>query len=147
MTRLSSDVLPYRKRKQDYEKPDPSQGFSYNFERHIIGVGYFDGQHEYYFIFSDGTQTEMQKVRNKCLIREVFLKPQGTTVKKVRVYYYDDHGDENDGSLRGVEMYDKYNTCLLYTHRAKVLDPRYKLKEIVLEDGERLIGIKSGLRK
>lgn len=38
-------------------KPAPAE---LDYERHIIGVGYYDGQHEYYFIFSDGTQSEMK---------------------------------------------------------------------------------------
>lgn len=89
----------------------------------------------------------MKKIRSKELVKELFIKPAGTWVKRVRIYYYDDKNDEQDGSLRGIEMYDAEGTCLLMTPKSRVLEPKFKIKEILLETGERLVGVQSGMRK
>ena len=49
--------------------------------------------------------------------------------------------------MRGIEMYDSDGVCLLSTPKSRILEPKFKIKEIVLEGEEKLVGVKSGLRK
>ncbi len=74
------------------------------------------------------------------------IDPEGAVIKRVRLQYYTSK-DIFEGSLTGLEFYDKQNQLIL---RAGLIeshknDAEKKTTEFSLEEGERLIGIKSGL--
>lgn len=63
---------------------------------------------------------------------EVTIAPVGAAVKKVVIYAH------NSTYIRGIQFYDSNKACLL---EAGVCEG--KTKEIILEDNERLIGVKA----
>jgi hypothetical protein len=87
------------------------------------------------FIMSNGEQSNLpiyEKRRKD--YKEVRINPVGAIVKKVVVSYWD------CGDLKGVQFYDKDDTLLLEAGDTKRV---FTITEIILEEGQRLIGVKS----
>ena len=82
-----------KQRERDLEYPLEGQ---LSLERHIIGVG-FEGAWSFYFIFSDGSKSDTKsdfvfhdtnrQETDLSNFKEVFVDPEGTVVRKVRLRY------------------------------------------------------------
>ncbi len=74
------------------------------------------------------------------------INPEGAVIKRVRLQYWTNK-NSNEGCLTGLEFYDKQNQLILRAGltESHKNDTNYKTTEFSLEEGERLIGIKSGL--
>jgi hypothetical protein len=84
-TRLSQDLLPEKKMVQDNDTPIVAH---LNYDRHIIGIGDYELNLEFYFIFSDGSN---KKNVDPSKFKEVLVKPEGSIIRRVRVQYYDNN--------------------------------------------------------
>lgn len=124
---------------QDNDWPPVAQ---LSFDRHIIGIGDNESNLEFYFIFNDGshkTNSDPSK------FKEVTIKPEGSNIRRVRVQFYDNNMHWN-GCFTGIEFYDDFEQLILQAGRITQYGPKNFVHEFILDDGERLCGIKSGLR-
>ena len=61
--------------------------------------------------------------------------PDHATIRKVKMW-----GDDSDGEVSGIQFFDKDDNMIL---EAGYLLSYFVCREFVLEEGERLIGVKS----
>ncbi len=87
---------------------------------------------EFNFVMSNGSASQF---KNTHALKEVRLQPAGAPVKRIVIWYRD-----SDALVWKIELFAKDGAKLLETG---VSSNGYKSHEIVLEEGERIIGIKS----
>ena len=100
-TRLSEDLIPEWKLKQDVEIPY-SEYLSY--DRFIIGFGNFEST-EWYFIFNDGERSVCDTNRRVLDFTENTVNVEdynNLDVGRVRIQF-----SNQDAMLRGFEFYDR----------------------------------------
>lgn len=73
---------------------------------------------------------------------ERLIKPAGAVIKTIRVFYGENNGLKY--GLFGLEFLDKDNSSILI---AGDVSASLFVKEILLEDNERVIGVKSRLNR
>lgn len=79
--RTTDHYLPEKVKTQDFESPD---ALKLSWDKHIIGIGDY-GNLQFYFIFNDNSQTELQKRGSNSKNKETLISPAGSVVKKVRI--------------------------------------------------------------
>jgi hypothetical protein len=113
----------------------------------LIGFGfYINGTNtECYFIFSDGTRSDVKTTTSLDKFTELRINPPFSEVKRVRILYKDTRSSNNySGLFLGIELFDPQGNKLLSA--GKQTDSRSSWFEFELEPGERIIGLKSGRR-
>ncbi len=87
---------------------------------------------EFNFVLSKGDASQFKK---SSAFKEIFLQPAGVSVKRVVLWY-----EENKAFLYKIEMFGKDDLKLLETGFPT---NGCKPHEIILEEGEKIIGVKS----
>ena len=107
----------------------------YDFENHIVGfacnVSLFSDNVDFNVLMSNNQKSTL---KTSSATTEVRINPVGAVIKRVVVV-----GHTNDKRLYRVEFYDKQNQLILKAGN----DYGNTWKEFVLEDDERLLGMKS----
>ena len=125
----------------------------------MIGVG-FEGAWSFYFIFNDGTKTEtksdfifqdtQRQVADLSNFREVFIDPEDSEVRKVRLRYRNKNYAGNQtyvGTLCGVQFINDKDKSILKAGHTETENSQYTYHEFKLEPNERIVGVKGGRRK
>lgn len=129
---------------QNFESPAAAE---YSFDKHIIGIGDY-GNLQFYFIYSDMTQTEIEKKGSSSKNKEMLIHPPGTQIRKVRIQYFVNYSDYADGTFAGLIFFDaKEEPILQAGFINKPNAAIYAVKDFDIAEGERLLGIKSDLRE
>ena len=112
-----------------------------SYERHIIGVSnYNDG---FQFIFSDQTRTTVDQSGCEEIFHD-YVIPKGSVIAKVQMMTdaYDD-----EPSLVGLKFLSVKGKTLmsagLIDKPSRINNPNFPVEEIVLSQGERIVGVKS----
>ena len=78
--RLTDHYLPDKVKNQNFFCPKDAE---LKYDKHIVGVGDY-GNLQFYFIFNDGSHTEVAKRGPSSKNKEITI-PQGAVIKKVRI--------------------------------------------------------------
>ena len=110
-----------------------------------MGFGFFDTYHdvESYFIFSDGSKSEIKTTTELNKFTETSF-PVETKISRLLINHKS-KSSKYPGLLMGIEIFDDKNVSILKAGDF-TQDQYTKLTEIKIEAGERLIGVKSGRR-
>ena len=75
------------------------------------------------------------------------ISPPGSIVRKIRIQYFNKYSDQADGTFAGLIFYDKVGEPILQAGFINKPNAAiYAVKDYDLDEGERIVGIRSGLR-
>ena len=103
---------------------------------------------QFYFIFNDFTQTQIDKKGPSSKNKETLIGPVGSIVRKVRIQYFVKYSDYADGTFAGIIFFDESGEPILQAGFINKPNAAiYAVKDYELDEDERIIGVKSGLRE
>lgn len=105
---------------------------AFSFETYLVAVQNVQTDVQFNFVFSNGAASKLTASRP---LNELRIEPVGIQIRKVIIWYR-----ESDGLLFGVSLFDSSGSKILETKRSF---NEFKSQETILEENERIIGIKS----
>lgn len=95
------------------------------------------------FLMSDGTENKLETTWSLDSFKMLHVYPPNSTIKTVKIRYYS--GSSYRGALSGIEFLDKDKKSIL---KAGWWEPsgEHSTQIVELQDGERIVGYKSGRR-
>lgn len=121
---------PYKQivKPQDQRYPEPDQ---LRYETQLTGVQCYASNNCFNFDFSNGYTTQLKTPSNYD-VKLVSIQPPSAKVKRICIWY-----NEGNGYLDGLQFFDANGNLLLKT---LFNFEKFKKKEIILQDDERIIG-------
>jgi len=131
-TRLSETYYPVKKQ-QDIQVPAAGQ---YSFDNYLTAVQISEATPQFNFEFKYRQKTN-QPVGSGKVLHRALIDHDGNQIKKIVKWYY----RSEDVVSRGLQFFDKQGQLLAQSRPGFFTSPNKK-QEIVLEDGERVLGFK-----
>jgi hypothetical protein len=108
-------------------------------DTYLTGVKYYNSEFKG-FHFSDGSVVNFNSSLSDANFKTYLIEPSDSVVKTVKIRY---NTSSYAGSLEGIELLDKDNNTILNTKPYGAASTT-NTHTVELEEGERIIGFKSG---
>jgi hypothetical protein len=113
----------------------PAAG-QYSFDNYLTAVQISNKTHQFNFVFKDGQKTD-QPVAHGNKLKRTLIDHDGNQINKIVKWYHSREGIVS----QGLQFFNKQGQ-LLAQSCPRHFKSEYKKQEIVLEEGERVLGFK-----